>query len=97
MAYCGNDPQLFEEDIFRFILALTPQVTPQDERTMRVLEFCTTPRNRREIQEFLGLKDREHFRLVILNSLLSQGLLHPTIPDKLSSPRQQYYSGKNRM
>ena len=46
-AYCGNDPQLYEEDVFRFVLSLTeqateqataqdtaqvtPQVTPQDE------------------------------------------------------------------
>ena len=94
--YCGHDPQLLEEDIFKFILPLigqaTPQATPQDERTKRILEFCQTPRNREEIQEYLGLKDREHFRLEILQPLLEQGLLQPTIPDKLTSPKQKYYS-----
>ena len=103
-AYCGHDPQLIEQDIFKFILPLTgeateqatQQATQQAERTKRILEFCQTPKNREEIQEFLGLKDREHFRSEILNPLLEQGLLHPTIPDKLTSPKQKYYSAKKR-
>jgi len=66
----------------------------QDERTIKILEFCQTPKNREEIQDFLGFKDREHFRLQILNPLLEQGLLHPTIPDKLTSPKQKYYATK---
>ena len=115
-AYCGHDPQLIEQDIFKFILPLTAEATPQAtqqvtqqatqqvteqvteqaERTKRILEFCQTPKNREEIQEFLGLKDREHFRSEILNPLLEQGLLYPTIPDKLTSPKQKYYSAKKR-
>ena len=107
-AYCGYNPQLLEQDIFKFILPLTgeateqvteqatQQVTQQAERTKRILEFCQTPKNREEIQEFLGLKDREHFRSEILNPLLEQGLLHPTIPDKLTSPKQKYYAAKKR-
>lgn len=107
-AYCGHNPQLLEQDIFKFILPLTgeatqqvteqvtQQATQQAERTKRMLEFCQTPKNREEIQEFLGLKDREHFRSEILNPLLVQGLLHPTIPDKLTSQKQKYYSAKKR-
>ena len=99
-AYCGHDPQLFEGDVFKFVLMLTPQATPQatpqDERIKRILEFCQTPRDREEIQKFLGLKDREHFRLEILKPLIEQGLLHPTIPDKLRSPKQKYYSLKSK-
>ena len=87
---------------------VAPQVAPQaalqaageavmqDERTKKILEFCQTPKSREEIQEFLGFKDREHFRSQILNPLLEQGLLHPTIPDKLTSPKQKYYSTKKR-
>lgn len=89
-AYSGADPQLQEGDIFKVIIPLTPQ----DERTGAILNFCKTPQTRGEIQKFLGLKDREHFRLEILIPLLEQGLLQPTIPDKLNSPRQKYYSGK---
>ena len=97
-AYCGHDPQLLEGDIFKFSLNLTAQAiaqaTAQDERVKKVLEFCQTPRTRGEIQEFLGLKHREHIRAEILNPLLKQGLLHPTLPEKLTSPKQKYFSQK---
>lgn len=97
--FSGADPQLLEEDIFKIIIPLTPQAaqqatqqaTPQAMRTNMILEFCRTPKNREEIQNFLGLKDREYFRSEILNPL-EQGLLHPTIPGKLTSPKQKYYS-----
>ena len=105
-AYCGHDPQLIEQDIFKFILPLTgeateqvtQQATQQAERTTKeYLEFCRTPKNRLvKFRSFLGLKHREHFRSEILNPLLEQGLLHPTIPDKLTSPKQKYYSAKKR-
>ncbi|HAX62248.1 MAG TPA: AAA family ATPase [Elusimicrobia bacterium] len=107
--YSGANPQLIEGDIFKIIIPLTPQVTeqvteqvtpqatPQDQdRIKKILEFCIKPKTRDEIQEHLGLKDREYVRLEILKPLLEQGLLHPTIPDKLTSPKQKYYSGKQR-
>ena len=75
-------------------LQSTPQAslqsTPQDERLQKVLAFCTIPRNRREIQEYLGMKDRKHFKEVVLDVLLQQGLLEMTIPDKPQSPKQRY-------
>jgi hypothetical protein len=36
------------------------------------------------------LKDREHFRLSLLEPLLDAGLLEMTIPDKPRSSKQQY-------
>jgi hypothetical protein len=39
---------------------------------------------------FLGLRDREHFRLEILNPLIESGILAPVIPDKPNSPKQKY-------
>jgi len=103
--YAGADPLLIEEDIFKMIVPLTVQDTVQDtvqatmqaamqdERTQKILKFCRTPRKRGEIQEFIGIGNRDYFRKEILNPLLEQGLLHPTIPDKLTSPKQRYYSG----
>ncbi|MCD6311751.1 MAG: hypothetical protein J7M11_04760, partial [Elusimicrobia bacterium] len=88
----------------KMIIPLTPQATPQAtmqvtmqanrEKTKKLLDFCGEPKSREEIQEYLCLKDRKHFRLEVLNPLLEQGLLHPTIPEKLTSPNQKYYSGK---
>ena len=65
------------------------------QKDISILEFCKTPKNREEIQTFLGLKDREYFRAEILNRLLQQGLLQTTIPEKLTSPKQKYYTVSN--
>jgi len=59
-----------------------------------LLEFCTEPKSREEIQEYLGLKDREYLRLEILKPLLDKGLLKLTLPNKPTSPKQRYYSLK---
>ncbi len=99
-------PEMFEEDIFRVIVHLTEeatqQVTPQatqqatqqadlaDERIKNLLVFCAIPRTRDELQEHLGLKDREYVRSSIIKPLLDAGLLQPTIPGKPNSPKQKY-------
>lgn len=70
----------------------TPQVTPQadTERVMNIAEFCRIPRSRDEIQQVLGLRDRKHFREVILESLLQAEVIEPTLPEKPTSPNQRY-------
>ena len=102
-AYGGNDPQLIEEDIFRFILPLTQQVTQQatmhdtmqatmqDDRTKKILYFCKEPRTREEIQKHIGIQNRDYFRKEILNPLIIKKLLFLTIPDNPKSPKQKYY------
>jgi ATP-dependent DNA helicase RecG len=105
--YSGSDPKFIEGDVFKTIIPLTPQDTPQadaqdttqataqvDNQTRRILEFCKIPRIRSEIQEFLNLKHRENFRKNILNPLVNRGLLKLTIPDKPTSPKQKYYFRK---
>lgn len=82
----------------------TPQATPQAPRKHpagspqagsveeQILEFCLQPKSRAEIQAHLGFKDREHFRKDVLNSLLDSGQLLRTLPDKPTSPKQQFYT-----
>ncbi len=104
-AYFGYEPQIIEDEIFKIIFkasenSITPQVTPQvtpqdDERMKALIEFCIEPRSRNEMQEFIDIKDREHFRKKILNPLIKKGTIKLTIPDKPRSPKQKYYSTKN--
>ncbi|WP_077369837.1 Fic family protein [Anaerosalibacter sp. Marseille-P3206] len=69
------------------------QATMQaDEDTEKLLEFCTIPRTRNEMQEFMNFKNRDHFRKSILNPLIKGGLLKLTVPNKPTSPKQKYYS-----
>lgn len=103
-AFAGHDPLLQEEQIFRVTVSIpsfayiegaatpqvTPQVTEQVKRMGLVLEYCRIPRSRSEIQLFVGMKDREHFRSEVLQPLLEKGLLFMTIPDKPNSSKQRY-------
>jgi hypothetical protein len=67
---------------------------PSTDRTARILEFCHTPRHREEIQKLVGMNNRDHFRKEVLNKLIAQGLLRPTLPDKPNSPKQQYVAAR---
>lgn len=72
---------------------VTMQATTQAETVdEKILEFCLTPKTRIEIQEHLGLKNRDHFRKFILNPLIDSGKLLRTIPDKPTSPNQKFYT-----
>ncbi len=64
----------------------------EDAETKKILEYCKTPKSRSEIQEYMGYNSREYFRRCVLNPLIKGGLLKLTIPDKLTSPNQKYYS-----
>ncbi|MCD6151018.1 MAG: hypothetical protein J7J70_05120 [Deltaproteobacteria bacterium] len=91
--YGGTKPELIEDDIFRVVVPLGKQAAEQvTEQVGKLLAFCSEPKSRKEMQEFLGLKHREHFRSDILQPLLDQGLLKQTIPDSPTSPKQKYYA-----
>ena len=101
--YSGADPVFIEGDLFKTIIPLIPQVTPQvtpqvdqedDARTPDILRYCETPRSRKEIQDLIGMKDREYFRKKILNPLIKGGLLKMTLPEKPTSSKQKYYSDR---
>jgi ATP-dependent DNA helicase RecG len=73
--YSGVEPAFIEGDVFKTIIPLTVQDTNQDtnqdnEEIKDLLEFCRTPRTRKEMQEFMGLNNRGHFRKKILNPLI---------------------------
>ncbi len=85
-------PQDTPQDTPQATTQATGQVDGLDERTIRILKFCKTPKSREEIQKFIGIKDREYFRKNILKSLINNNLLQLTVPDKPSSPKQKYYS-----
>ena len=97
--YSGAEPVFLEGDVFKTIIPLTTQATTQattqvDEEIKRLLKFCETPRTRSEMQEFMKLSNREHFRKSILIPLIKGGLLKLMMPDKPTSPNQKYNSEK---
>lgn len=100
--YSKNKPVLIEEDIFKIIIPLTEQATEQaieltnkalngnGDRIKRIMTFCKTAKSTSEIMIHIGLTHREHFRSDILQPMIKEGLLQPTISDKPSSPNQKY-------
>lgn len=65
---------------------------PHDEATVedKILAFCSVPRSRDELLEYLKLSDRKNLRTKYLNPLLASGQLKMTIPDKPRSKQQKY-------
>jgi len=59
------------------------------EQVEKLLEFCKTPRSRKEMQEFVGIDGRKAFNNY-LKPLLEEGKLEMTIPDKPNSRLQKY-------
>jgi ATP-dependent DNA helicase RecG len=77
-------------------LTTTQAPRKSKKEAVSIVAFCAVPRSREEIQTYLGLKDREHFRISILQPLLRNGSLVPTIPDKPNSPRQKYIAARKK-
>ncbi len=56
----------------------------------KLLEFCTIPRTRKELMDYMGLVNRKTFTKRFLSPLLKAGKLVMTIPDKPTSSNQKY-------
>ena len=69
----------------------TTQDTMQDNiRIRKLLELCLEEKNPKELQDALGLKNREYFRKEYLKPAVEAGLIGLTIPGKPSSKKQKY-------
>lgn len=66
------------------------QDSTQDDRLALLLEFCSVPRSRDEMQHHYGIATREYFRKNVLKPLLESEKLKMTIPEKPSSKKQKY-------
>ena len=66
------------------------QVKCASVQVEELIDFCSQPRTRFEIQEKAGISSREYFRKNILVPLLQSGKIIMTIPDKPNSSKQKY-------
>ena len=62
----------------------------ENDRTAALLQFCRTPRTRKEIAEFLGIETVYHANKRYIQPLVEQGRLKLGIPDKPSSRKQTF-------
>ncbi len=64
-----------------------------DDEAERLIAFCTVPRSRQEIADFLGVKTTFYAMQQYVSPLILDGRLKMTIPDKPKSKNQRYVSG----
>ena len=72
---------------------VTKKSNQEDMRAGKVkdiLNFCTVPRTAKEIMERLGISNQSKNRKIHIASLVEQGLLKMTIPDKPNDRNQKY-------
>lgn len=69
---------------------VTAQIKLNSDKLLALLDFCSTAKSRKEMQEFCGIKTTEYFRKNIIKPMLTQGLIIQTKPDKPNSKNQKY-------
>lgn len=94
--YHLKEPEFLDERgsfIVKFFKAQEDtDVKPQNEEEAGLVLFCKTPRTRKEICEYLGLKSTTYAIQTHVMPLVEKGLLKMTLPDKPKSQKQRYYS-----
>ena len=72
--------------------------TDKKENTMKagLLEFCRTPRTRKEIADYIGLKTTAYVIQQFVQPLLDEGTLEMTMPDRPRSTYQKYVVSDKR-
>jgi len=102
----GSPKPIFETDeYFNYFLAVLPinetckqKIVEQTKkpnisltpRMIRILQFCITPRKRKEIFDNLNISNHPKNYSNNIKPLLENGLLVNTLPDKKTSPKQKY-------
>ena len=60
------------------------------EKLHDLLEYCSIPRTRAELQLFCGIKTEKYFRKKVLRPMIAAGIIKRTIPDKPRSSKPKY-------
>lgn len=82
----------FVVKFYKKVCLLPEKLEDKNDDVKNLLIFCRTPRTRKEIAEYLGLSSMTYAIKRHINPLIKQGLIHLSIPEKPSSPKQLYYS-----
>lgn len=102
MAAYGLPAPVFENRRNEFVVTLynhaqeEGQAASTEEQSVAghdLLSFCSVPRSRREIAQFLGIKTTYYVTRNYIRPLVETGKLKMTIPDCPGSPKQKYYAG----
>lgn len=90
----GLPAPVFENRRNEFVVTLlnSHKKLPSNEKGRDLISFCRTPKSRKEIADYMGIRTVTFVTSEYIQPLLKSGQLKMTIPDKPRSKKQKYYS-----
>lgn len=85
-------PAEFSDERGNFIVKFYKKTLENSTEEDNLIEFCRTPRSRKEIGEFLKIKSVAYAMKRYVQPLIESGKIKLTIPDTPKSTQQKYYS-----
>lgn len=85
-------PAEFSDERGNFIVKFYKKTLENSTEENSLIEFCRTPRSRKEISEFLKVKSVSYAMKRYIQPLIESGKIKLTIPDTPKSTQQKYYS-----
>ena len=85
-------PAEFSDERGNFIVKFYKKTLENSTEENNLVEFCRTPRSRKEISEFLKIKSVAYAMKRYIQPLIESGKIKLTIPDTPKSTQQKYYS-----
>lgn len=85
-------PAEFLDERGNFIVKFYKKILEESNADNDLIDFCHTPRNRKEICEFLGVKSVSYAMKRYIQPLIESGEIKLTMPDTPKSPKQKYFS-----
>ena len=85
-------PAEFSDERGNFIVKFYKKTLENSTEDNNLIEFCRTPRSRKEISEFLKIKSVAYAMKRYVQPLIESGKIKLTIPDTPKSTQQKYYS-----
>lgn len=85
-------PAEFSDERGNFVVKFYKKTLGISTEENSLIEFCRTPRSRKEISEFLKIKSVAYAMKRYVQPLIESGKIKLTIPDTPKSTQQKYYS-----
>lgn len=83
---------LYNESVDKQNKKVVPTNVDNLEMSQKVQIFCSVPRSRKELAEYLGLDSQYYMVTRYISPLIEKGKLQMTLPNTPKSKNQQYYT-----
>ena len=75
-----------------FVVILYNKKISEDNEVERLIDYCSKPRTREEIMNFMKITPSSYLNRKFLQPLIKEGIIQLTLPNKPKSKYQKYYT-----